>query len=95
VVSLAPNSGKRTYLLDVIHVSDGGISLGVLGEANEAETTAATGVAVLHDDLQSSVRVACGWVKSTYSLLNLTILLELGAESGIISVPCEATIVAS
>jgi len=95
VVSLAPKSGKRTYLLNVIHVSDGGISLGVLGEANEAETTAATGVAVLDDNLLSLVRVACVWVKSTYGFLNLTVLLELGAESSVISVPCEATVVAS
>jgi hypothetical protein len=39
----------------VVHVCDGGVSLGVLGEANKAETTAATGVTVLDDNLRMSV----------------------------------------
>ena len=37
---------------------NGGIGLGVLGETDKAETTAATGVAVLDDNLRWSVTVA-------------------------------------
>jgi len=51
------------HLLHVVHVSNSGIGLGVLGEANKAETTAATGVTVLDDNLRLSVRVAWQWVK--------------------------------
>ena len=47
----------------VVDVCDGGVSLGVLGEANKAETTAATGVTVLDDNLRLSVRVAWRWMK--------------------------------
>jgi hypothetical protein len=83
------------HLLNVIHVSNGGIGLGVLGKADEAETTAATGVAVLDDNLRLLVRVACEWEKSTYGFLNLTELLELAAKSAIVRVPSEATVVAS
>lgn len=74
-------------LLNVVHVGNGRVGLGVLGEANKAETTAATGVAVLHDDLCSLVRVACGWAEGTYSFLDLTELFELATESLIIGVP--------
>lgn len=82
-------------LLNIVHVSDGGVSLGVLGEANKAETTAATGVAVLYDDLRLSVMVACEWARDTYGFLDLAELLELAAESLIIGVPSEATVVKS
>ena len=47
-------------LLNVVHVRNSGVSLGVLREANKAETTAATGIAVLYDDLCLLARVACG-----------------------------------
>jgi hypothetical protein len=66
-------------LLNVIHVCDRGISLRVLSETNEAEATAAAGVAVLDDDLRLLVRVACAWWNNTYGFLNLAELLELGA----------------
>lgn len=81
-------------LLNVIHVRDSGISLGVLSEAHEAEATATTGVAVLDDDLRWLVKVA--WVRgrSTYRLLDLAELLELGAEGLVVGVPCEATVAA-
>jgi hypothetical protein len=46
--------------LDVIHARDGSIGLGVLAEANETEATAATGVAVLDDDLRLLVDGALG-----------------------------------
>ena len=39
----------------VVHVRNGGVGLGVLREADEAETTAATSIAVLDDDLRMSV----------------------------------------
>jgi hypothetical protein len=81
-------------LLNVIHVGDRGISLGVLSETNEAEATAATGVAVLDDDLGWLARVACAWWNNTYGFLNLAELLELGAQSAVVGVPGEATVVA-
>lgn len=37
--------------LDVVHGRNGGISLGVLCETNESESTAAASVAVFDDDL--------------------------------------------
>jgi hypothetical protein len=42
--------GKRPA---IIHIRDGGVSLDALGEANEAETMAATGVAVRQSTLVS------------------------------------------
>ena len=81
-------------LLNIVHVSDGSVSLGVLGEANKAETTAATGVAVLYDDLRLSVMVACERARDTYGFLDLTELLELATKSLVVRVPCEAAIVA-
>jgi hypothetical protein len=81
-------------LLNVIHVGDCGISLGVLSETNEAEATAATGVAVLDDDLDWLARVACACWNNTYGFLNLAELLELGAQSAVVGVPGEATVVA-
>lgn len=39
------------YSLDVVHGGNGGVGLRVLGKANEAKATAASGVAVLHNDL--------------------------------------------
>jgi hypothetical protein len=81
-------------LLDVIHVRDGSIGLGVLAEANETEATAAAGIAVLDDDLRVLVKGALGRVRNTYSLLDLAELLELGAESLVIRVPGEASVVA-
>jgi hypothetical protein len=65
------------HLLNVIHVRDRGIGLGVLSETNEAEATAATGVAVLDNNLGLLARVACAWWSNTYGLLDLTELLEL------------------
>jgi len=59
----------------VVHVGDSGVGLGVLGEADEveAETTAATGVAILDDGLCMSVIVAkTEMMEKTYGLLNLT-----------------------
>jgi len=82
-------------LLDVVHVGDRSVSFSVLRKTDEAETTAATGVAVLDDNLRLSVRVAWGWVKTTYGFLDLAKLFELGAKSAIVGVPCEATVVAS
>ena len=70
--------GSRTVL---VHVGDGGVSLRVLGEANKAETTAATGITVLDDDLRLLVRVASEHVEGTYSFLDLAELFELAAES--------------
>jgi hypothetical protein len=46
-----------------------------LRKANETEATATARVAILHDD----------------RFLNGTELFELGAESGVIRVPCQAT----
>ena len=86
---------KRTSLLNIVHVGDSGIGLGVLRETDKAETTAATGVAVLDDNLRWSVMVAWERTKSTYGLLDLTKLLELGAKGLIASVPREASVVAS
>lgn len=58
----------------VVHVGDGGVGLGVLREAHEAEaeTTAATGIAVLDDNLRMSVTVAkVKDMEETYGLLDL------------------------
>ena len=93
--SCAEGVQKRTSLLNIVHVGNRGIGLGILGEANKAETTAATGVAVLDDNLRWSVMVAWERMKGTYGLLDLTEFLELGAEGLIASVPCEASVVAS
>jgi len=60
--------------LNVVHVLDGVIGIGLLGESDKAESTAAAGVAVLHDD----------------GLLDGTELLELGTEGGVIGVPGKA-----
>ena len=81
--------------LHVVHVCNSGVSLGVLRETNEAETTAATGITVLDDDLRWSVVVAWVWVGCTYGFLNLTELFELAAKSLVIGVPSKAAIVAS
>ena len=80
-------------LLDVIHLVDGSISLGVLAEANETEATAAAGVTVLDDDLGALVKGALGRVRNTYSLLDGTELLELGAEGLVVGVPGKASVV--
>ena len=45
-------------ILNVVHVSNSSVGLAVLGEAHKAETTAATSVTVLDDNLRLSVRVA-------------------------------------
>ena len=59
MVSLAPEGvQKRKRLLNVVHVGDRGVGLAVLREANKPETTAATGVTVLDDNLRLLVRVA-------------------------------------
>jgi hypothetical protein len=81
-------------LLDVIHLLDGSISLGILAEANETEATAAAGVTILHDDLRSLAKGALRRVRSTYSLLDLTELLELGAKGLVVGVPGKASVVA-
>jgi hypothetical protein len=81
-------------LLDVIHVLDGIVGLGVLAEANETEATAATGVAVLDDDLRVLVKGALERVGNTYSLLDLAELLELAPEGLVVGVPGEASVVA-
>ena len=71
----------------VVHVGDGGVGLGVLREANKAETTAATGVTVLDDDLGMSVIVAKMEVMvKTYGLLDLTELLAFLVEGLVIGV---------
>ena len=57
-------------------------------EAHEAETTAATGVTVLDDDLGMSVIVArLEVLEKTYGLLDLTELLALLAKGLVIGVP--------
>jgi hypothetical protein len=81
-------------LLNVVHVRDRGIGLGVLSETNEAEATAATGVAVLDDNLGLLARVACARWNNTYGFLDLTELLKLGAQGTVVGVPGEATVVA-
>jgi len=60
--------------LNVVHVLDGVIGIGLLGESDKAESTAAAGVAVFYDD----------------GLLDGTELLELGTEGGVIGVPGKA-----
>jgi hypothetical protein len=64
-----------------------------LRKANETEATATARVAILHDDLGliSSPPYQCYHKDSTYRFLNGTELFELGAESGVIRVPCQAT----
>lgn len=78
---------KRICLLNIVHVCDSGIGLTVLGETDKAETTAATGITVLHDDLRWSVMVACECVKGTYGFLDLSELFELAAQGLVVSVP--------
>lgn len=81
--------------LHVVHIGNGSIGLGVLGETNEAEATAATGITVLDNDLRWSVVVAWVRMRCTNGFLNLTELFELAAESLVIRVPCKASDVAS
>lgn len=80
-------------LLNVVHLLDSIIGGLLIGEADEAEATATTSITVLDNDLYTGViessRRPCGC--ETYSLLNLAILLELGAKSAIVGVPCKAT----
>lgn len=40
-----------SHSLDVVHRLNRGISTGIVSEANEAEATATTSIAVLDDDL--------------------------------------------
>lgn len=97
MISSAPRDlevDKWTRLLHVVHVRNGSVSLGVLSEANKAETTAATGVAIFDDNLRLLVRVMRVRMKSTYGFLDLTELLELGAECAVVGVPSEATVIA-
>lgn len=56
--------GEGISALNVIHVLNRSIGLGVLGETNETEAAAATGVAVLDDDL---MRVSEGRVGEVMS----------------------------
>lgn len=81
-------------LLDVVHACDSSIGLRVRSEANETEATAAAGITVFDDNLRSLVKVAWGGMKVTYSLLDLTELLELLAKDGIIGVPGQPSVVA-
>lgn len=89
----------------VVHVGDGGVGLGVLREADkaEAETTAATSIAVFDDDLRMSVIVAVmERMEETYGLLDLTELRlnsshlarrvrrSVPGEATVASVPCKA-----
>jgi hypothetical protein len=94
-VGIVEEEGKSSYhevvvgsRAVVVHVCDGGVGLGVLREANKAETTAATGVTVLDDDLGMSVIVArLEVLEKTYGLLDLTELLALLAKGLVIGVP--------
>lgn len=56
--SYAEEVWRWNRLLNVIHVCDRSVGLGILGEAHKAKATAATSVAVLDDDLCLLVRVA-------------------------------------
>lgn len=79
-------------LLDVVHLLDRIVGGLFVGEADEAEATATTGVAVLNNNLYTILSEGLtSNVQGTYSLLDLAILLELSAESAIVGVPCEAT----
>ena len=51
----------RFGLLNVIHVRDSSVGLGVLTEANETKATAAAGVTVLDDDLHTLTKAR--WVE--------------------------------
>ena len=64
-----------------------------LQESNGADITAATGIAVLDDDLRLLVRVASEHVEGTYGFLDLAELFELAAQSLVVRVPGEATAV--
>lgn len=81
-----------TCSLDVVHGSDRGVSLGVLSEANETKATAASGITVLHNNLILSVNCLGLNVTETYRLGDLAELLELGAQSAIVGVPCKAAV---
>jgi len=78
-------------LLNVVHALYSSVGLGVLREADKTESTATTSVAILDHGLDL-VSVYCEDAsgKNTNSLLNLTKLLELGAKSRVVSVPCKA-----
>jgi len=69
------NADCTSVKLDIVHVLHGGVSLGILGEANEAKATAATSIAILDDD----------------SFFNLAEFFELLAKGSVIGMPCEAT----
>lgn len=67
------------HLLNVVHSGDGCISIGIAAITDKSETTGAASISVLDDD----------------SLLNGTKLLELGAKSLLVCVPCKATVQSS
>jgi len=69
------NAYSSTVELNVVHRRDGGISLGVLGESHKAKATAASSITVFNHN----------------SFFDLTELLELGSQSGIVRMPCKAS----
>ena len=84
---------EKGDILNVVHGSNGSVSISHLSVTDESEATAAAGIAVLDNDLErwsgGVLREKCGW-EATYSLLNGAELLELGAESTLVGVPCKA-----
>jgi len=84
-----------SHLLDVVHGLNGSIGISIGLVTNETETTAATSVAVYCQSLIFLCRggLALLPVLDNNGLLDHAKLLELGAKSLVISVPCEATIV--
>lgn len=70
---------------------DGAVGLGVLGEAHEAEATAAAGIAVLDNSL---VALEGFWDEGhakSYGFLDLAEFREFLTERAIVGVPSEAT----
>lgn len=90
------NTDGAALELGVVHGVHGVGSLIVAGVADEAETTGAASITVLDNDLEGK-RVRYKFVvmtngEKTYSLLNGSELLELLAESVIVSGPSETSV---
>ena len=81
-------------LLDVVHCLDCSVGILILAITHEAETTATTGITILYNNLQYHNQTESGTVRwsRSYCFLDLTELFEFGAKSGVVGVPCKATV---
>jgi len=81
-------------VLDVVHCTNGIVSISLVGKAHETKATGATCVAVLDNNLHAMTVSRCCTLYAKelepYSFLNGTKLLEFLTKSALISVPGKA-----